>query len=112
MFKYEDELISVLIYNSGGECVVGMSFILIYPSIYNKTNSPLGSELSLNVGLGAIALSRNPSLGARPSGPSCMHIVPPVPMINTRDSGRPALRGGESVMAGDMRGCIVGDKIT
>lgn len=100
VFKYEDEAICMLLYNSG----CSMRFTLIYSSIYNKENSPLGSDLSLNVGLGAIALSRNPSLGARPSGPSCMHIVPPVPMIKTRDSGSPALRGGESVMAGDMRG--------
>lgn len=51
-----------------------------------------------------MALSRKPSLGARPSGPSCMHIVPPVPMMRTRDSGRPALTGGGSVdtAAGDM----------
>lgn len=103
----------ICLYDSRTKCVLDMTLTLIYHSIYNKdeanienkANSPLGSELSLNVGLGAIALSRNPSLGARPSGPSCMHIVPPVPMIKTRDSGSPALRGGESVMAGDMRGC-------
>lgn len=53
-----------------------------------------------------MALSRKPSLGARPSGPSCMHIVPPVPMIKTRDSGRPALRGGEFVIEGDMCGAL------
>lgn len=77
----------------------------IYKTKHTKSHSPLGSELSLNVGLGAMALSRKPSLGARPSGPSCMHIVPPVPMIKTRDSGMTALSGGESVTAGDMAGC-------
>jgi hypothetical protein len=88
------------------------SYIYIY-MIYmtyersQKRNSPFGSELSLNVGLGAMALSRKPSLGARPSGPSCIHIVPPVPMMRTRDSGRPALTGGRSVTAaGDM--CMAG----
>ena len=49
-----------------------------------------GPEGSLNEGRGAMAASRNPPLGCKPSGPSCMQMVPPVPMMRTRDSGRPA----------------------
>lgn len=49
---------------------------------------PVGAELSLNEGLGAMACSRNPVMGTRPSGDGCIHIVPPVMMMSTRDSGR------------------------
>lgn len=58
---------------------------------------PSRPDMSLKVGRGAMALSRKPSLGARPSGPSCMHIVPPVPMMRTRDSGRAVVVVGSRI---------------
>ncbi len=48
---------------------------------------PRGSDRSLNEGRGSMALSRKPPMGSRPSGVGCMQMVPPVPMIRTRDSG-------------------------
>lgn len=36
----------------------------------------------------AMAMFMKSSAGWRPSGPSCMQIVPPVPMMSTLDSGR------------------------
>src|ERR1700753_2760791 len=47
-----------------------------------------GEDPSLNEGLGAIAFRRKPSIGIRPSGECCMHIVPPVIIMRTRDSGK------------------------
>ena len=47
----------------------------------------MGSDLSLKQGLGAMAFSRKPPRGWRPSGVGRMQMVPPVAMIRTRDSG-------------------------
>jgi hypothetical protein len=58
-----------------------------------KDNLPRGVDMSLKVGLGAMADSKKSPLGWRPSGPSCMHIVPPVPIMRTLDSGSPAELG-------------------
>lgn len=45
--------------------------------------------MSLKAGCGAMAALRKSPDGCSPSGPSCMQMVPPVPMMSTRDSGRP-----------------------
>lgn len=45
------------------------------------------SDKSLNDGRGAIAFSRNPFTGTSPPAEGCMHIVPPVMMRSTLDSG-------------------------
>lgn len=62
--------------------------------------------MSLNVGRGAMALSKKLALGTNPSGPSCMHIVPPVPMMRTRDSGNPVAWPGDTgdTAVGDTEG--------
>lgn len=52
----------------------------------SRVEIPLGLK-SLNDGLGAMAFSRKLLVGWRPSGVCCMQMVPPVPMIRTRDSG-------------------------
>jgi len=46
-----------------------------------------GSDPSLKDGLGFIPASKKPLAGTKPSGEDLMHIVPPVIIINTRDSG-------------------------
>ena len=51
-----------------------------------KNYLPL-SDRSLNEGRGAMAFSRKPFTGTRPAAEGCMHIVPPVMMMSTRDSG-------------------------
>lgn len=58
-----------------------------------ESNLPRGVDMSLKVGLGAMADSKKSPLGWRPSGPCCMHIVPPVPIMRTLDSGSPAELG-------------------
>lgn len=68
-----------------------MMHLVILDSVLHRNiqtpDLPLG-EASLKDGLGAIALSKKPLLGARPSGPCCMQMVPPVPIMRTRDSGK------------------------
>lgn len=61
--------------------------------VFIGSHVPGGLDWSLKVGRGAMAASRKLPLGCSPSGPSCMHIVPPVPIMRTRASGRPESMG-------------------
>ena len=64
-----------------------------------------GLEPSLNEGLGFIPVFKKPLAGTRPSGDDLIHIVPPVMIIKTLDSGNCAAILIDSFLVG----LLVGD---
>lgn len=70
-----------------------------------------GMDPSLKEGLGAIPYSKNPREGIKPSLLCFMHIVPPVIMIKTLDSGVDAISDEGSMVVGVCSWSFIKSKV-